>query len=388
MERRPDSRGKVRDIYDAGENLLMVATDRISAFDFILPDEIPFKGEVLNRISAFWFDKFADIVPNHLVSIDPADFPEEFAEYRDYLAGRAMLVKKAQTIPIECIVRGYLTGSGKKTYDENGTVCGIQLPEGLTEASKLPEPLFTPSTKAEIGDHDENISFERCCEIDPADFPEEFAEYRDYLAGRAMLVKKAQTIPIECIVRGYLTGSGKKTYDENGTVCGIQLPEGLTEASKLPEPLFTPSTKAEIGDHDENISFERCCEIVGEDIATQIRDLSLKIYKAAAEYAATRGIIIADTKFEFGVIDGKVTLIDECLTPDSSRFWPAASYEEGKIQPSYDKQFVRNWLKANWDMTGETPHLPAEVIDGTSERYREAFQIITGSQFTSMKENA
>ena len=292
MERRPDSRGKVRDIYDAGENLLMVATDRISAFDFILPDEIPFKGEVLNRISAFWFDKFADIVPNHLVSIDPADFPEEFAEYRDYLAGRAMLVKKAQTIPIECIVRGYLPGSGKKTYDENGTVCGIQLPEGLTEASKLPEPLFTPSTKAEIGDH------------------------------------------------------------------------------------------------DENISFERCCEIVGEDIATQIRDLSLKIYKAAAEYAATRGIIIADTKFEFGVIDGKVTLIDECLTPDSSRFWPAASYEEGKIQPSYDKQFVRNWLKANWDMTGETPHLPAEVIDGTSERYREAFQIITGSQFTSMKENA
>ena len=292
MERRPDSRGKVRDIYDAGENLLMVATDRISAFDFILPDEIPFKGEVLNRISAFWFDKFADIVPNHLVSIDPADFPEEFAEYRDYLAGRAMLVKKAQTIPIECIVRGYLTGSGKKTYDENGTVCGIQLPEGLTEASKLPEPLFTPSTKAEIGEH------------------------------------------------------------------------------------------------DENISFERCCEIVGEDIAAQIRDLSLKIYKAAAEYAATRGIIIADTKFEFGVIDGKVTLIDECLTPDSSRFWPAASYEEGKIQPSYDKQFVRNWLKANWDMTGETPHLPAEVIDGTSERYREAFQIITGSQFTSMKENA
>lgn len=292
MERRPDSRGKVRDIYDAGENLLMVATDRISAFDFILPDEIPFKGEVLNRISAFWFDKFADIVPNHLVSIDPADFPEEFTEYRDYLAGRAMLVKKAQTIPIECIVRGYLTGSGKKTYDENGTVCGIQLPEGLTEASKLPEPLFTPSTKAEIGDH------------------------------------------------------------------------------------------------DENISFERCCEIVGEDIAMQIRDLSLKIYKAAAEYAATRGIIIADTKFEFGVIDGKVTLIDECLTPDSSRFWPAASYEEGKIQPSYDKQFVRNWLKANWDMTGETPHLPAEVIDGTSERYREAFQIITGSQFTSMKENA
>ena len=292
MERRPDSHGKVRDIYDAGDNLLMVATDRISAFDYILPDEIPFKGEVLNRISAFWFDKFADIVPNHLVSIDPADFPAEFAEYRDYLSGRAMLVKKAKTIPIECIVRGYLTGSGKKTYDENGTVCGIKLPAGLTEASKLPEPLFTPSTKAALGDH------------------------------------------------------------------------------------------------DENISYERCAEIVGEDIASQIRDLSITLYTAAAEYAATRGIIIADTKFEFGVIDGKVTLIDECLTPDSSRFWPAASYEEGKVQPSYDKQFVRNWLKANWDMTGETPHLPAEVIEGTSERYREAFQIITGTQFESMKENA
>ena len=195
MERRPDSRGKVRDIYQAGDNLLMVATDRISAFDYILPDEIPFKGEVLNRISAFWFEKFADIVPNHLVSIDPADFPEEFAEYRDYLAGRAMLVRRAETIPVECIVRGYLTGSGKKTYDEDGTVCGIKLPAGLTEASKLPEPIFTPSTKAAIGDH------------------------------------------------------------------------------------------------DENISFDRTVEIVGAEIAEQIRDLSLKIYTAASEYAATRGII-------------------------------------------------------------------------------------------------
>ena len=282
MERRPDSRGKVRDIYDAGENLLMVATDRISAFDFILPDEIPFKGEVLNRISAFWFDKFADIVPNHLVSIDPADFPEEFAEYRDYLAGRAMLVKKAQTIPIECIVRGYLTGSGKKTYDENGTVCGIQLPEGLTEASKLPEPLFTPSTKAEIGDH------------------------------------------------------------------------------------------------DENISFERCCEIVGEDIATQIRDLSLKIYKAAAEYAATRGIIIADTKFEFGLDeDGNVVLGDEMLTPDSSRFWPLEGYEPGHGQPSFDKQFVRDWLKANPDSNYD---LPQDVIDKTIAKYLEAYELLTGKK--------
>ena len=292
MERRPDSRGKVRDIYDTGDNLLMVATDRISAFDYILPDEIPFKGEILNRISEFWFKKFADIVPNHLVSIDTADFPAEYAEYADYLAGRSMLVKKAEPIMVECIVRGYLTGSGKKTYDEDGTVCGIKLPEGLVEASKLPEPLFTPSTKAAIGDH------------------------------------------------------------------------------------------------DENISYERCVELVGEDIASQLRDLSLKIYTAAAEYAATRGIIIADTKFEFGIIDGKVTLIDECLTPDSSRFWPADTYEEGKVQPSYDKQYVRNWLKANWDMTGDAPHLPTEVIEGTSARYREAYEIITGEKFESMKEQA
>lgn len=292
MERRPDSRGKVRDIYDTGDNLLMVATDRISAFDYILPDEIPFKGEILNRISEFWFKKFADIVPNHLVSIDTADFPAEYAEYADYLAGRSMLVKKAEPIMVECIVRGYLTGSGKKTYDEDGTVCGIKLPEGLVEASKLPEPLFTPSTKAAIGDH------------------------------------------------------------------------------------------------DENISYGRCVELVGEDIASQLRDLSLKIYTAAAEYAATRGIIIADTKFEFGIIDGKVTLIDECLTPDSSRFWPADTYEEGKVQPSYDKQYVRNWLKANWDMTGDAPHLPAEVIEGTSARYREAYEIITGEKFESMKEQA
>ncbi|WP_304338334.1 phosphoribosylaminoimidazolesuccinocarboxamide synthase [Collinsella tanakaei] len=292
MERRPDSRGKVRDIYDTGDNLLMVATDRISAFDYILPDEIPFKGEILNRISEFWFKKFADIVPNHLVSIDTADFPAEYAEYADYLAGRSMLVKKAEPIMVECIVRGYLTGSGKKTYDKDGTVCGIKLPEGLVEASKLPEPLFTPSTKAAIGDH------------------------------------------------------------------------------------------------DENISYERCVELVGEDIASQLRDLSLKIYTAAAEYAATRGIIIADTKFEFGIIDGRVTLIDECLTPDSSRFWPADTYEEGKVQPSYDKQYVRNWLKANWDMTGDAPHLPAEVIEGTSARYREAYEIITGEKFESMKEQA
>ncbi len=291
MELRPDSHGKVRDIYDCGDSLLMVASDRISAFDYILPDEIPHKGEVLSRISAFWFDKFKDLMPNHLISMDVKDYPEEYQKYADYLTGRSMLVKKAQTIPIECIVRGYLTGSGKKTYDENGTVCGIKLPDGLVEASKIPEPIFTPSTKAELGDH------------------------------------------------------------------------------------------------DENISFERCCDIVGKEIGEQLRDSSLKIYKAAADYAAERGVIIADTKFEFGIIDGQLTLIDEALTPDSSRFWPAEGYEPGKVQPSYDKQYVRNWLKANWDMTGEPPHLPQEVIEGTSARYEEAFQIITGKEFKPMKES-
>ena len=288
MELRPDSHGKVRDIYDCGHSLLMVASDRISAFDYILPDEIPSKGEVLTRVSAFWFEKFADIIPNHLITMDVSEYPEEYQRYAAYLAGRSMLVKKA-------------------------------------------EPL-----------------------------------------------------PIECIVRGYLTGSGKKTYDADRTVCGITLPDGLTEASKIVEPIFTPSTKAELGDHDENISFERCCDIVGRDMAEQLRDASLRIYAAAADYAATRGIIIADTKFEFGLIDGQLTLIDECLTPDSSRFWPAEGYAPGHVQPSYDKQFVRDWLKANWDMVGEPPHLPADIIKGTSERYQEAFEIICAKPFAPM----
>ena len=288
MELRPDSHGKVRDIYDCGDSLLMVASDRISAFDYILPDEIPSKGEVLTRVSAFWFEKFADIIPNHLITMDVSEYPEEYQRYAAYLAGRSMLVKKA-------------------------------------------EPL-----------------------------------------------------PIECIVRGYLTGSGKKTYDADRTVCGITLPDGLTEASKIAEPIFTPSTKAELGDHDENISFERCCDIVGRDMAEQLRDASLKIYAAAADYAATRGIIIADTKFEFGLIDGQLTLIDECLTPDSSRFWPAEGYAPGHVQPSYDKQFVRDWLKANWDMVGEPPHLPADIIKGTSARYQEAFEIICAKPFAPM----
>ena len=290
IEMRPDSQGKVRDIYDCGDSLLMVVSDRISAYDFILPDEIPYKGEILSRISAFWFHKFADLIPNHMITMDPAEYPEQYRTYADYLAGRSMLVRKAQTVPIEAIVRGYLTGSGKKTYDADGTVCGIKLPDGLTEASRIPEAIFTPSTKAEIGDH------------------------------------------------------------------------------------------------DENISYERCVEIVGEDVAAQLRDASLKVYNAAAEYASTRGIIIADTKFEFGFIDGVLTLIDECLTPDSSRFWPADGYKPGVVQPSYDKQYVRDWLRANWDMTGEPPHLPQEVIEGTSKRYMEAYEIITGEKFVPAKE--
>lgn len=290
IELRPDSQGKVRDIYDCGDSLLMVASDRISAYDFILPDEIPYKGEILTRISAFWFNKFQDLIPNHMITMDPAEYLEEYRKYADYLAGRSMLVRKAQTVPIEAIVRGYLTGSGKKTYDVDRTVCGITLPEGLVEASKIPEAIFTPSTKAELGEH------------------------------------------------------------------------------------------------DENISFERCAQIVGKEVATMLSDASLAVYNAAAEYAATRGIIIADTKFEFGFIDGRLTLIDECLTPDSSRFWPAEGYAPGKVQPSYDKQYVRDWLRANWDMTGEPPHLPAEVIEGTSRRYQEAYEIITGEKFVSVKE--
>ena len=282
---RPDSQGKVRDMYDLGDRLLIVATDRISAFDYILKDEIPHKGQVLTQISRFWFDRFADLVPNHMLSCNVADLPEQFQPYADYLAGRSMIVKKA-------------------------------------------EPIL-----------------------------------------------------VECIVRGYLTGSGKKTYDTDGTVCGIKLPEGLVEASKLDEPIFTPSTKAAIGDHDENISYEQLVDRVGTELATQLRDLSLSIYTAAADYARGQGIIIADTKFEFGYIDGKVTLIDECITPDSSRFWPAQGYEPGKAQPSYDKQFVRDWLKANWDFTGEPPALPEEIISRTADKYREAYELITGTTF-------
>ncbi len=282
---RPDSQGKVRDLYDLGDKLLIVASDRISAFDYILEDEIPYKGEVLTRISLFWFDLLKDVIPNHLISSDVADLPEEFQPYKDWLAGRFMLVHKAEMFPVECIVRGYLAGSGLKEYEKSGTVCGIELPAGLVNSSKLPTPIYTPSTKAEIGDH------------------------------------------------------------------------------------------------DENVSFERTVEMLGEKDATALRDASLKVYQTAADYAAQRGIIIADTKFEFGLVDGKLTLADEVITPDSSRFWPQDEYEPGKSQSSFDKQFVRDWLNANWDRTGNPPHLPADIIEKTSQKYIQAYELITGEKF-------
>lgn len=286
----PDTQGKVRDIYDLGDKLLLVASDRISAFDFVLDDAIPFKGEVLTKLSLFWFNLLGDIVPNHLLSTDVADLPAEFQPHADYLCGRIMLVKKATVYPVECIVRGYLAGSGLKEYNSHGTVCGIPLPAGLVDSSKLEQPLFTPSTKAEIGDH------------------------------------------------------------------------------------------------DENVSFERMVEIVGEDIAVQLRDASINIYSKAREHAATRGIIIADTKFEFGNIDGKLTLIDEVLTPDSSRFWPANEYAPGGPQPSFDKQFVRDWLETtDWDKSSQPPSLPADIIQTTSAKYIQAYEIITGTPFVSEK---
>ena len=282
---KPDAQGKVRDLYDLGDRLLLVATDRISAFDYILEDEIPYKGQVLTQLSCFWFELLGDVVDNHLISADVADLPEEFQPYADYLRGRFMLVKKADMFPVECIVRGYLAGSGLKEYQREGTVCGIELPEGLVNSSKLPEPIFTPSTKAEIGDH------------------------------------------------------------------------------------------------DENISFERCAELIGEADAAALRDLAVRVYQTAADHAAERGVIIADTKFEFGVVDGAIILADEVLTPDSSRFWPGDTYEEGADQPSFDKQFVRDWLTANWDKTGNPPRLPQEIIDATSEKYIQAYEIITGRTF-------
>ena len=286
QELKPTSQGKVRDLFDLGDRMLLVATDRLSAFDVVLPDPIPYKGEVLTKISRFWLDVLESVVANHLISADADDLPEEFAAYAESLAGRFMLVKKADVFPVECIVRGCLAGSG-------------------------------------------------------------WNEYR-----------------------------------KSGTVCGQRLPEGLVESSRLPDPIFTPSTKADIGDHDENISFERMVELIGEEHAFALRDASLELYRRAAEHAATCGIIIADTKFEFGLVDGVVTLIDEVLTPDSSRFWPADSYEPGQGQPSFDKQFVRDWLQSSgWDKTPPAPELPEDIITVTAEKYIEAYELITGEPF-------
>ena len=288
QELKPTKEGKDREVYDNGDSIIMVATDRISAFDVILKNKIVDKGAVLTQMSKFWFDYTSDIVPNHMISVDTKDMPE-FFQTEDY-EGKCMLCKKLTMLPVECIVRGYITGSGWESYQKDGTVCGIRLPEGLKESDKLPEPIYTPTTKAEIGLHDEHITFEDTVEILEKLYP------------------------------------GK-----------------------------------------------------GEDYASQIRDCTLKLYVKCADYARTKGIIIADTKFEFGLDeDGNVVLADEMLTPDSSRFWPVEGYEPGKSQPSFDKQFVRDWLKANPD---SDYLLPQDVIDKTIAKYKEAYEMITGKAF-------
>ena len=274
--------GKVREIFDLGDAFLLVATDRISAFDCIMPNGIPRKGEVLTQLSHFWFERFSALVPNHLLARANDPLPARLQPFAAQLSRRSMIVKKAQPLPIECVVRGYLAGSGWKEYQRSQTVCGIQLPAGLRESSELPEPIFTPATKAESG-------------------------------------------------------------------------------------------------HDENISFEQAARLTGADIADQARAASLKIYTEARAYARERGIIIADTKFEFGMFDGKLILIDEVLTPDSSRFWPANQYDPGRGQPSFDKQFVRDYLETlDWDKTPPAPALPAEVVARTQAKYFEAFEKLTG----------
>ena len=284
-EYTPVKEGKVREIYDVGDSLIMVATDRISAFDVILKNKITKKGTVLTQMSRFWFDLTKDIIPNHMISVDVNDMPEYFRQ--ECFDGNSMLCRKLTMLPIECIVRGYITGSGWESYKKNGTVCGISLPEGLRECDKLPEPIYTPSTKAEIGDHDENISFERSVEVLEKQFP------------------------------GH-----------------------------------------------------------GQEYAEIIRDATIALYKKCADYALSKGIIIADTKFEFGLDEnGLVVLGDEMLTPDSSRFWPLEGYEPGHGQPSFDKQFVRDWLRANPD---SDYLLPQDVIDKTIEKYKEAYNLLTG----------
>ena len=281
----PVKEGKVREIYDIGDALIMVATDRISAFDVILKNKITKKGTVLTQMSRFWFDYTKNILPNHMLSVDVADMPEFFRQ--EQFTGNSMLCRKLEMLPIECIVRGYITGSGWESYKKNGTVCGITLPEGLQECAQLPEPIYTPSTKADLGDHDENISFDQSIDVLEKLYP------------------------------------GK-----------------------------------------------------GKDYAAKLRDYTITLYKACADYARGRGIISADTKFEFGLDEeGRVVLADEMLTPDSSRFWPAEGYEPGHGQPSFDKQFVRDWLKANPDSGYD---LPQDVIDKTIEKYLEAYSLLTG----------
>jgi phosphoribosylaminoimidazole-succinocarboxamide synthase len=288
QEFTPIKEGKVREVYDNGDSLIIVATDRISAFDVILKNKVTKKGAILTQMSKFWFDLTKDVIPNHMLSVDVKDMPEFFQN--DRFDGNSMMCRKLTMLPIECIVRGYITGSGWASYKENGTVCGIKLPEGLKESQKLPEPIYTPSTKAEIGDHDENISFERSIDVLEAKFP-----------GR------------------------------------------------------------------------------GKEYATKIKDATIALYKKCAEYALGKGIIIADTKFEFGLDeDGNVVLGDEMLTPDSSRFWPVEGYEPGKSQPSFDKQFVRDWLKANPD---SDYLLPDVIIEKTVNKYKEAFELLTGKKF-------
>jgi phosphoribosylaminoimidazole-succinocarboxamide synthase len=282
----PDVQGKVRDLYDLGDKLLFVASDRISAFDYVLEDRIPFKGEILTRLSLFWFELLAEVTSHHLVSANVVDLPERFAPF----------------------------------------------------ASEL--------------------------------------------TGRFMLVKKAQMFPVECIVRGYLAGSGLKEYERQKTVCGIELPAGLMNSSRLDAPIYTPSTKAALGEHDENVSFSHTVELLGIDDAALLRERSLAVYRVAHDYALGRGIIIADTKLEFGRLsDGQVVLADEVLTPDSSRFWPLDAYRPGESQASFDKQFVRDWLAKNWDMHGTPPRLPREVIKASSAKYIQAFELLTGERF-------
>ena len=286
-EYTPVKEGKVRELYDADDSLIMVATDRISAFDHILQNDIVDKGVVLTQMSKFWFDFTSDVVPNHMISTDVNDMPEFFRNEK--FEGRSMMCRKLEMLPLECIVRGYITGSGWASYQETGEVCGIKLPEGLQESQQLPEPIFTPSTKAEIGDHDENISYEKSIEVLERDYP------------------------------GH-----------------------------------------------------------GEEYAAKVRNLTIAVYKKCADYAREHGIIIADTKFEFGLDEnGEIVLADEVLTPDSSRFWPLEGYEVGKSQPSYDKQFVRDWLKANPDSDYK---LPQDVIDKTIAKYKEAYTLLTGKE--------